>query len=52
MDPKHRGECQCDLLWARVSQRYDLDALSMPDEILRTRPEWAGGAQGWWLWWD
>ena len=52
VDPKHRGECQCDLLWARVSQRYDLDALSMPDEILRTRPEWAGGAQGWWLWWD
>lgn len=50
--PEHRGDCQCDALWSRVSQRYGLDALAMPDEVLRLRPEWASRAQGWWLWWD
>ncbi|CAM2880920.1 hypothetical protein ACSL103130_05955 [Actinomyces slackii] len=50
--PEHRDGCQCEALWARVSQRYGLDALAMPDEIRRLRPEWAGGAPGWWMWWD
>ncbi|MBF0695976.1 hypothetical protein [Actinomyces bowdenii] len=50
--PEHRGECQCQELWSRIASRYRLDGLAMPDEILRTRPEWASGAQGWWLWWD
>ena len=36
----------------RVKERYELDAGCVPDDIVRTRPEWAGGAVGWWMWWD
>ena len=44
--------CQCSALWERVRDRYELDAHSVPDDIVRTRPEWAGGGVGWWMWWD
>lgn len=49
---EHSRSCQCSALWERVSRRYDLDARSVPDDIVRTRPEWAGGGVGWWMWWD
>ena len=49
---EHSRACQCSALWDRVKQRYELDAQGIPDDIVRTRPEWAGGAVGWWMWWD
>ena len=49
---EHSRACQCSALWDRVRQRYELDAQGIPDDIVRTRPEWAGGAVGWWMWWD
>ncbi|AYD89901.1 hypothetical protein D4740_01680 [Actinomyces sp. 2119] len=52
VDERHGPGCQCDSLWQAVARRYRLDAQDGPDEVLRTRPEWAGGAQGWRLWWD
>ena len=50
--PQHRHDCQCDRLWAEIASRYHLDSLSMPDEILHTRPEWAPNTQELSLWWD
>lgn len=52
VDERHGPGCQCESLWRAVARRYRLDARDGPDEVLRTRPEWAGGAQGWRLWWD
>ena len=49
---EHSRACQCSALWERVRDRYELDAHSIPDDIVRTRPEWAGGGVGWWMWWD
>ena len=49
---EHSRDCQCSALWERVRDRYELDAGCIPDDIVRTRPEWAGGAVGWWMWWD
>ena len=49
---EHSRACQCSALWERVRDRYELDAHSVPDDIVRTRPEWAGGGVGWWMWWD
>ena len=49
---EHRRVCQCSALWERVKERYELDARCIPDDIVRTRPEWAGGGVGWWMWWD
>ncbi|WP_127841931.1 hypothetical protein [Actinomyces wuliandei] len=52
VDERHGPGCQCESLWRAVARRCRLDARCGPDEVLPTRPEWAGGAQGWWLWWD
>ena len=49
---EHSRDCQCSALWERVKDRYELDAGGIPDDIVRTRPEWAGGGVGWWMWWD
>ena len=49
---EHSRACQCSALWELVRDRYELDAHSIPDDIVRTRPEWAGGGVGWWMWWD
>jgi len=49
---EHNRLCQCSALWERVKERYELDARCIPDDIVRTRPEWAGGGVGWWMWWD
>ena len=49
---EHSRDCQCSALWERVKDRYELDAGGLPDDIVRTRPEWAGGGVGWWMWWD
>ncbi len=49
---EHSRDCQCSALWERVKERYELDAGCVPDDIVRTRPEWAGGGVGWWMWWD
>ena len=49
---EHSRACQCSALWERVKERYELDARCIPDDIVRTRPEWAGGGVGWWMWWD
>ena len=49
---EHSRDCQCSALWERVRDRYELDACCIPDDIVRTRPEWAGGGVGWWMWWD
>lgn len=49
---EHSRACQCSALWERVKERYELDAHCIPDDIVRTRPEWAGGGVGWWMWWD
>ena len=46
---EHSRACQCSALWERVRDRYELDAHSVPDDIVRTRPEWAGGGVGWWM---
>lgn len=52
VSPTHAPGCGCQGLWARVSQRYQLDAEGAPDELRRLCPTWAGGQDGWWFWWD
>ena len=39
---EHSRDCQCSALWERVKERYELDTGCVPDDIVRTRPEWAG----------
>lgn len=48
----HRGECDCNALWRRLSRDLELDALAPPDEIARVLPPWPPYAPAWRLWWD
>ena len=39
--------------WERI--RRDLNITTQhgaPDEVLRFRPHWCPGREGWWVWWD
>lgn len=48
----HDARCRCTEAWARVRERYSLDADAIPDEISTRRRLWDHGEPGTWIWWD